>query len=62
MLTQRGEGLFGFNYTVKGPASAPKTRVNPLSILAPAMLRGLFKGKAPSVPETQPETQPEAAQ
>ena len=62
VLTQRGEGLFGFNYTVKGPASAPKTRVNPLSILAPAMLRGLFKGKAPSVPESQPETPPEAVQ
>ncbi|WP_376872236.1 AsmA-like C-terminal region-containing protein [Albirhodobacter sp. R86504] len=50
VLTQRGEGLFGFNYTVKGPASAPETRVNPLSILAPGMLRELFRGKAPQAP------------
>lgn len=51
VLTQRGEGLFGFNYSVKGTASAPKVSVNPLSILAPGMLRGLFRGKAPTAPE-----------
>jgi hypothetical protein len=51
VLTQRGEGLFGFNYTVKGTASSPKVSVNPLSILAPGMLRELFRGRAPTVVE-----------
>lgn len=49
VLTQRGEGLFGFNYNVTGTAAAPKVSVNPLSILAPGMLRGLFRGKPPSL-------------
>ena len=51
VLTQRGEGLFGFNYSVKGTVAEPKVRVNPLSILAPGMLRELFRGKAPVAPE-----------
>lgn len=42
-VTRRGEGLFGFNYRVTGSADAPKTRVNPLSILAPGALRRIFR-------------------
>ena len=46
-LTRRGEGLFGFNYKIRGTADAPKISVNPLSILTPGMFRELFRKPAP---------------
>ncbi len=56
VLTRRGEGLIGFNYTLRGPADAPSVKVNPLSGLAPGMLRELFRGGAPTLPDTaEPE-------
>lgn len=42
-MTRRGEGLFGFNYRMTGPAADPQTSVNPLSILAPGALRRIFR-------------------
>lgn len=42
-ISRRGEGLFGFNYRVAGPVDAPRTLVNPLSILAPGVLRRIFR-------------------
>jgi hypothetical protein len=48
MLTRRGEGLFGFNYTLGGTADNPDVGVNPLSILTPGMFREIFR-KAPHV-------------
>ena len=45
IFTKRGEGVFGFNYTLSGTADAPEVGVNPLSILTPGMLRGIFRGK-----------------
>ncbi len=39
-----GGGVFAFSYTVKGTESDPEVSVNPLSILAPGFLRGLFEG------------------
>lgn len=50
VLTKRGEGLFGFNYTLSGTADAPQVGVNPLSILTPGMFRSLFRlgeGRSP---------------
>lgn len=47
IFTRRGEGLFGFNYRMTGPASAPGTSVNPLSILTPGMFRELFRAAPP---------------
>jgi len=44
---QKGEGLFGFNYTLKGNVDAPKVGVNPLSILTPGLLRELFHRPIP---------------
>lgn len=46
MLTRRGEGVFGFNYTLAGTAENPDVSVNPLSILTPGMFRDLFRGKS----------------
>jgi uncharacterized protein DUF3971/AsmA-like protein len=40
---KKGEGLLGFNYTLKGRTDAPNVGVNPLSILAPGILRDVFR-------------------
>lgn len=49
-LTRKGEGLFGFNYTLTGPATAPSVGVNPLSALTPGGLRDIFRAPAPELP------------
>lgn len=49
ILTRRGEGLFGFNYAVSGPAKTPRVRVNPLSILTPGMFREIFRRPPPEL-------------
>lgn len=50
-LTRKGEGLFGFNYKIRGTVDAPKISVNPLSILTPGMFRELFRKPAPVLPK-----------
>ncbi|HXV23780.1 MAG TPA: AsmA-like C-terminal domain-containing protein [Alphaproteobacteria bacterium] len=37
-----GEGLFAATYRAKGPLDDPEVSVNPLAVLAPGFLRGLF--------------------
>jgi hypothetical protein len=49
LLTRAGEGVIGFNFTVTGTASALQVAVNPLSVLAPGMLRNLFRRPAPEL-------------
>ncbi len=49
MLTRAGEGLFGFNYKLRGTAGEPKVSVNPLSILTPGMFRDLFRSAPPTL-------------
>jgi hypothetical protein len=51
ILTRKGEGLIGFSYKLTGPAASPNVQVNPLSGLAPGILRDLFRGTPPPVPE-----------
>lgn len=48
---QRGEGLFGFNYTLKGPVDKPTVGVNPLSLLTPGLFREIFRQKIPDPPQ-----------
>ncbi len=48
-LTRRGEGLIGFNFTVRGTAAAPQVGVNPLSGLTPGMFREIFRRPPPQV-------------
>lgn len=50
VVARKGEGLFGFAFRLRGTADDPKVSVNPLSALAPGMLREVFRGKAPRVP------------
>jgi hypothetical protein len=46
-----GEGLFAANYRATGNASEPEFSVNPLTALAPGLLRRLF-GDSASAPPT----------
>ncbi|MEX0367181.1 MAG: DUF3971 domain-containing protein [Ruegeria sp.] len=50
VLTRKGEGIIGFNYTLTGPLDNPQVNVNPLSGLAPAFLRNLLRAPPPRVP------------
>ncbi len=42
LLGGKGEGLFGVNFKIAGPVSDPNITVNPLSALAPGVLRKFF--------------------
>ena len=62
-MSKRGEGLFGFNYSLGGTADAPQVSVNPLSILTPGLFREIFRSPPPvlsssgEVLETAPRRQ-----
>jgi hypothetical protein len=49
IFSRRGEGLFGFNYRVRGTAEAPQVSVNPLSVLTPGMFREIFRQAPPNL-------------
>lgn len=49
-LTRKGEGLIGFNYTLRGPTTAPQVAVNPMSALTPGLFRELFRAPPPDIP------------
>jgi hypothetical protein len=50
LVSREGEGLFGFNYRVRGPADDPEIFVNPLSMLAPGAFREIFRAAPPRPP------------
>ena len=50
VFSRKGEGLFGFNFSLKGAIDNPSVGVNPLSILTPGALRGIFRQKPSAVP------------
>jgi hypothetical protein len=67
VLTRKGEGLIGFNYTLGGTAKKPAVSVNPLSALTPGMFREIFRAPPPKLPtvdgissSTLPESTPDA--
>lgn len=49
VLTRKGEGLLGFNFTMKGPSDDPRVGINPLSIFTPGMFREIFRRPPPKV-------------
>ncbi|MFU8863985.1 MAG: AsmA-like C-terminal region-containing protein [Rhodobacterales bacterium] len=49
LLTRKGEGLFGFTFKLGGTPDTPRVQVNPLSALAPGMLREIFRRPPPTV-------------
>jgi len=48
IFSRRGEGLFGFNFRIRGSSSSPKVTVNPLSILTPGLFRDIFRAPPPT--------------
>ncbi|KCV83377.1 hypothetical protein ATO10_01410 [Actibacterium atlanticum] len=51
VISKRGEGLFGFNYSIKGNPDAPRVRVNPLSLFTPGIFREIFRSPPPELPQ-----------
>ncbi|TNF18924.1 MAG: hypothetical protein EP318_16690 [Rhodobacteraceae bacterium] len=49
LFSRKGEGLFGFNFTLKGRSDNPRISVNPLSALTPGMFREIFRRPPPTV-------------
>ncbi|MFB2595207.1 hypothetical protein ACEYYB_10190 [Paracoccus sp. p4-l81] len=49
-----GEALIGLTYKLRGTARAPKISINPASILAPGVLRDLFRRPAPTLQNLRP--------
>ena len=49
VFSRRGEGLFGFNFRLRGDSQNPSVSVNPLSILTPGAFREIFR-RAPPKP------------
>ena len=47
IFSRRGEGVFGFNFNLKGAMRDPSVSVNPLSILTPGMFREIFRRAPP---------------
>lgn len=52
LFTRQREGLFGFNYRLRGSADAPEVSVNPLSILTPGLFRDLFRQPPPRLKDS----------
>ena len=57
VFSRKGEGLIGFNYTLKGPAKSPSVGVNPLSVLTPGGLRDIFRAPKRELPAVEGITQ-----
>ena len=47
LFSRQGEGLLGFQYSLKGPTTSPRVQVNPLSVLTPGMFREIFRRAPP---------------
>jgi hypothetical protein len=50
-IARKGEGLFGFNYGLRGPVDDLRISVNPLSVLTPGIFRNIFRRPPPSLEE-----------
>ncbi len=48
ITSKQGEGIIGMTYSVTGSADEPSVSVNPLSALAPGILRRVFEGRVPT--------------
>lgn len=49
IFARKGEGLFGFNYRMRGSSDAPRITINPLSIFTPGMFREIFRRAPPKL-------------
>jgi len=48
LASKKGEGIFGVTYSATGNADQPVISVDPLSALAPGILRRVFQGHIPT--------------
>ncbi|WP_421786839.1 AsmA-like C-terminal region-containing protein [Hyphobacterium sp.] len=46
LISRPGEGVIGITFSIEGPFDQPTVAANPLSVLAPGVLRRLFEGTA----------------
>jgi hypothetical protein len=60
VTSKQGEGIIGMTYSVTGNADEPSVSVNPLSALAPGILRRIFEGKIPTAAQAPSNTPPVA--
>ena len=51
IVAKKGEGLFAFNYRLRGSPDDMRVSVNPLSALTPGFLREIFRRPAPDLGE-----------
>jgi hypothetical protein len=49
LIARQGEGLIGFNFTIKGRVDEPRVGVNPLSALTPGLFRDIFRRPPPKL-------------
>ena len=56
-----GGGIFAVDYLLSGPLDNPKIQVNPLSALAPGVLRNLLRGLAKSGTDSNQPAEPETS-
>ena len=57
IASKKGEGILSVTYSATGNMEQPNISTNPLSMLAPGILRRLFSGASPSAanaPSNQP--------
>ena len=54
LTSKQGEGIIGMTYSVSGNADEPSVSVNPLSALAPGIIRRIFEGKMPTAQPAPP--------
>lgn len=52
-VNREGEGLLALSYTIDGPIAEPRVTVNPLSALAPGVLRRMFESGRADPPPTE---------
>jgi hypothetical protein len=61
LTSKQGEGIFGMSYSVTGNADEPSVSVNPLSVLAPGIVRRIFEGKMPNASQAPSNNVPKPA-
>ncbi len=60
ITSKEGEGIIGMTYSVSGNADEPSVSVNPLSALAPGILRRIFEGRMPNAANAPSNARPPA--
>lgn len=58
LTSKQGEGVIGMTYSVSGNADEPSVSVNPLSALAPGILRRIFEGEMPNASQAPSNNAP----